>query len=82
MCNCVKPGLTEDQPANNFVEVYAVIQRQLVRQAHVPEERHQVAEDEDQADHRVEQYGPTYDQSVNMVSFLLKSGNIAIRVFP
>ena len=21
MCNCVKPGLTEDQPANNFVEV-------------------------------------------------------------
>ena len=58
-----------------------MIQRQLVRQAHVPQERHQVAEDEDQADHRVEQYGPSYDQSVNIKIFLLKYENIAIRVF-
>lgn len=63
------------------MEVNAVIQRQLVRQAHVPQERHQVAEDEDQADHRVEQYGPTYDQSVNIKIFLLKYQNIAITVF-
>ena len=52
-----------------------------MRQSHVPEERHQVAEDEDQADHRVEQDGPTYDQSVNIKIFLLKYQNIAIRVF-
>ena len=63
------------------MEVNAVIQRQLVRQAHVPQERHQVAEDEDQADHRVEQYGPSYDQSVNIKIFLLKYENIAISVF-
>ena len=57
MCNCVKPGLTKDQPANNFMEVNAVIQGQFVRQAHVTQECHQVAEDEDEADHGVEQDG-------------------------
>ena len=57
MCNCVKPGLTEDQPANNFVEVNAVIQGELVCQAHVAQECHQVAEDEHQTDHGVEQDG-------------------------
>ena len=60
MCNCVQPGLTEDQPANNFVEVNAVIQRQFVCQAHVPQECHQVAEDEDETHHRVEEDGPPW----------------------
>ena len=60
MCNCVKPGLTEDQPANNFVEVNAVIQRQFVRQSHVPQERHQVPQHEDEADNCVEQDSPPW----------------------
>ena len=62
MCNCVEPGLTKDQPANNFMEVNAVIQRQFVRQSHVPQERHQVAQDEDQADDRVEQDVPPWEK--------------------
>ena len=43
MRDSVKPGLNEDDPANDFVEVDVVVQRQFVSQAHVPEESHQVA---------------------------------------
>ena len=61
MCNCVKPGLTKDQPANNFMEVNAVIQGQFVCQTHVTQECHQVAEDEDEADHGVEEDGSSWN---------------------
>ena len=57
MSNGVKPGLNEDDPANDFVEVDVVIQRQFVSQAHVTEKSHQVPKNEDQADNRVEKYG-------------------------
>ena len=43
MWDGVKPGLTEDQPAHNFVEVDAVVQGKFVSQAHVTEERHEVS---------------------------------------
>ena len=43
MRDSVKPGLNEDDPANDFVEVDVVVQRQFVSQTHVPEESHQVA---------------------------------------
>ena len=39
----VEPGLAEDQPAHNFVEVDAVVQGKLVSQAHVAEEGHEVS---------------------------------------
>ena len=65
MCNCVKPGLTKDQPANNFVEVNAVIQGQFVCQTHVTQECHQVAEDEDEADHGVEEDGSPWNSFEN-----------------
>ena len=66
MCNCVKPGLTKDQPANNFVEVNAVIQGQFVCQTHVTQECHQVAEDEDEADHGVEQDGSAWKSFIKL----------------
>ena len=57
MSNGVKPGLDEDDPANDFVEVDVVIQRQFVSQPHVTEKSHQIPKNEDQADNRVEKYG-------------------------
>ena len=76
MCNCVKPGLTKDQPANNFMEVNAVIQGQFVCQAHVTQECHQVAEDEDEADHGVEQDGSAW----NIFRKIKKKKNIEINL--
>ena len=43
----VKPGLNKDDPAHDLVEVDVVVQRKLVSQTHIAEERHQVTENED-----------------------------------
>ena len=43
MAQCVHPAQGEDEPAHHFVEVDAVVERELVGQPHVAEERHQVA---------------------------------------
>ena len=72
MCNCVKPSLTEDQPANNFMEVNAVIQGQFVCQAHVTQECHQVAEDEHEADHGVEQDGSAWGKDFRKLYYIKK----------
>ena len=61
MSDSVKPGLNEDDPANDFMEVDVVVQRQFVSQTHVPEESHQVAKNEDQADNSVEKYGSPWE---------------------
>ena len=49
MCDGVQPSLSKDQPANNFVEVNVVIQRQLVSEAHISKEGDQVANDQEEA---------------------------------
>ena len=46
MWDGVEPGLAEDQPAHNFVEVDTVVQGELVCQPHVPEKRHEVTKHE------------------------------------
>ena len=43
MAQSVPPAQGEDEPAHHFVEVDAVVERELVGQPHVAEERHQVA---------------------------------------
>ncbi len=64
MSDGVKPGLNEDDPANDFVEVDVVVQGQFVSQAHVSEECHQVAKNENQADNCVEKYGSSWEINI------------------
>ena len=51
----MEPGLTENKPTDNFVEVDVVVERELVGEAHVAQEGDQIADNEHQAHHSVDQ---------------------------
>ena len=56
----MKPGLDENEPADEHVEVDVLVEGELVREAHLAEEGDAVAEDEEDADHRVHHQPSTH----------------------
>lgn len=51
----VQPCLTKNHPANNFMEVNVVVERKLVRQAHVSEEGDEISDDQQETYRGVEE---------------------------
>ena len=56
----MKPGLDENEPADEHVEVDVLVEGELVREAHLAEEGDAVAEDEEDAEHRVHHQPSTH----------------------
>ena len=56
----MKPCLDENEPADEHVEVDILVEGELVREAHLAEEGDAVAEDEEDADHRIDHQAPTH----------------------
>ena len=62
MRDCVKPGLSKNQPPHHFMEVNIMVQRKFVGKAHVSKKCDKVADHQEETQNGVKKQRPPWNQ--------------------